>query len=84
VVNTRDILGGFCKQYANDPQKLEEMCRRVEPESCASTDCCALLGGQRCVSANKNGPIMKSNYSDFLITKRDFYYFKGKCYGNCN
>jgi len=83
VVNTDAILGGFCKQYANDPQKLEEMCRRVNPESCASTECCALLGGQRCVSANESGPIMKSNYSDFLITNPEFYYYQGKCYGNC-
>jgi len=84
VVNTDDILGGFCKQYANDPHKLEEMCRRVDPDSCASTDCCALLGGQRCVSSDESGPIMKSNYSDYLITNRDFYYYRGKCYGNCN
>lgn len=83
VVNTDAILGGFCKQYANDPQKLEEMCRRVNVESCASTECCALLGGQRCVSADESGPIMKSNYSDFLITNPEYYYYQGKCYGNC-
>jgi len=83
VFNTSGILGGFCTQYANDPEKLEEICRRVDPDQCATTTCCALLGGQRCVSANANGPIMKSNYSDYLIANRDFYYYQGKCYGIC-
>lgn len=83
VVNTSAILGGFCTQYANNPDKLEELCRRIEPGKCATTTCCALLGGQRCVSANENGPIMKSNYSDYLIANRDYYYYQGKCYGIC-
>lgn len=83
VVNTSTILGGFCTQYAKNPDKLEELCRRVDPDQCATTTCCALLGGQRCVSANQEGPIMKSNYSDYLIANRDFYYYQGKCYGIC-
>jgi len=42
-----------------------------------------LLGGQKCVAGNENGPTMKANYSDFLVLNKDFYYYQGKCYGNC-
>jgi hypothetical protein len=27
---------------------------------------------------------MRSNYSNFEIKNRDYYYYQGKCYGNCN
>jgi hypothetical protein len=73
----------ICTLYANNPSGLERACNSLDRHVCASTNCCALLGGQKCVSANQNGPIMKSNYSDFLIMNRDYYYFQGKCYGMC-
>ena len=84
VYNTASMLGGFCTHYKDNPDKLEELCRTMDPDKCASTSCCALLGGSRCVYGNENGPKMKSNYSDVLIANRDYYYFKGKCYGNCS
>jgi hypothetical protein len=64
---------------------LEEKCNAVAPESCASTSCCVLLGGEKCVSGNENGPYMTANYTDYTLTARnkDFYYYQGKCYGNC-
>jgi hypothetical protein len=83
VKNTPDQMKGFCTQLGNDKNAWEQKCNSMSPDVCASTDCCALLGGSKCVAANVNGPIMSSNYSDHAIQNRDFYYFQGKCYGNC-
>jgi len=74
---------GFCEENKNFPNKIEEKCKTLDNETCASTACCVSLGGQKCVSGTKEGPINKANYSDFTINNRDFYYYKGKCYGNC-
>ena len=75
--------GGFCSYYSTQPDLLEQKCNAIDNASCAATTCCVLLGGQKCVSGNQAGPTMKSNYSDFLIKNKDFYYYQGKCYGNC-
>jgi hypothetical protein len=83
IKDTASIAAGFCKHYKNNPDKLEEICRTTEPNKCGSTSCCVLLGGSQCVSGNENGPFMKANYSDIFIRNKDFYYFQGKCYGNC-
>jgi hypothetical protein len=74
---------GLCNLYKNSPIELEQKCNLINDDICASTNCCVLLGGQKCVAGNENGPTMKSNYSDFLILNKDFYYYQGKCYGNC-
>jgi hypothetical protein len=85
VFNTDSQLGGFCKANENNKQKIEEKCRAIEPGSCASTSCCVLLGGEKCVAGNEKGPYMTANYTDYAIAprNRDFYYYQGKCYGNC-
>lgn len=75
---------GFCEKYKNYPDKLEEICRTISPEECASTNCCALLGGTRCTYGDTNGPKIKAIYSDQMIANKDYYYYQGKCYGNCN
>jgi hypothetical protein len=77
------IQGGICTYYKNNPNALEEACNNVDPLACASTSCCVLLGGSKCVSGNETGATMKANYSDMYVINRDFYYFQGKCYGNC-
>ena len=88
VVNTPAYVstnksGGFCNKYKTSPSQLEEKCNKINDETCAATTCCVLLGGQKCVSGNESGPTMKDNYSDFMIANKDFYYYNGKCYGNC-
>ena len=84
IKDSASIAAGFCKHYKDNPDKLEEICRSTDPNKCGSTSCCVLLGGSQCVSGNENGPYMKANYSDIFIRNKDFYYFQGKCYGNCN
>jgi hypothetical protein len=80
---TTNVGGGFCNKYKTDSIKLEEQCNAINNETCAATTCCVLLGGQKCVAGSVNGPTMKDNYSDFKIANKDFYYYQGKCYGNC-
>jgi len=85
IINSKSQLGGFCTADKDNKQKMEEKCKAVDPASCASTTCCVLLGGEKCVSGNENGPYMTANYTDYTLTARnkDFYYYQGKCYGNC-
>lgn len=75
--------GGFCEATKSSIYDREQKCNQIDSNTCASTECCALLGGEKCVAGNESGPSIKANYSDFLITNRDYYYYQGKCYGNC-
>jgi hypothetical protein len=84
VYPTSSSLGGFCNNYKTDPAKLEEKCNSIPTDQCASTSCCVLLGGSKCVYGDDLGPKMKANYSDKFIVNKDVYYYQGKCYGNCH
>jgi len=83
TINPPYNLGGICNQYKDQPLLLEEACQKLNGNVCASTSCCVLLGGSKCVSGNERGPAVKSNYSDTYVPNRDYYYYQGKCYGNC-
>jgi len=83
IENTASKMGGFCEHHKYSPIKIEQECGKLEKDACASTSCCVLLGGSRCVGGNEKGPTMKANYSDITILNRDHYFYKGKCYGNC-
>ena len=83
VENTSYKKGGFCEYHKHSPTKTEQECGKLEKDACASTSCCVLLGGNRCVGGNEKGPTMKANYGDITIINRDHYFYKGKCYGNC-
>jgi hypothetical protein len=84
ITDASYLLAGFCYQYANDKSKLEAACNNLDKNVCSSTNCCALLGGQKCVAGNESGPFVSANYSDFTIQNKDYYYYQGKCYGNCS
>ena len=75
--------GGFCAANKNNTLEIETQCGKIGKETCASTSCCVLLGGSKCVAGNEAGPTIKSNYSDVSVLNRDYYYYQGKCYGNC-
>jgi hypothetical protein len=83
VKPTSSMLGGFCGQLSSDPTALEQKCNSLDNTVCASTDCCVLLGGSKCVAGNERGPKMTANYSDVTIRDKDYYYYKSKCYGRC-
>lgn len=77
------LLGGFCTYYKDSPIEKENSCNVLNPGICASTDCCILLNGKKCVSGNEYGATQKANYSDYLLGNVEYYYYQGKCYGNC-
>lgn len=83
VYNTASMLGGFCTQFKNDKFAIEEKCGALDLNTCASTSCCTLIGGQKCVAGNENGPTNPASYTDLALRNKDFYYYQGKCYGNC-
>jgi len=83
ILNPAYMLGGMCDYYKNQPTQLEAACQKLDKNTCASTSCCVLLGGAKCVSGTEQGPTVKSNFSDIYVRNRDYYYYQGKCYGNC-
>lgn len=83
VYDTASQLGGFCSFNKNSNTNTEMACLKLDKNTCASTSCCVLLGGAKCVAGNENGPTIKSNYSDIYLKNKDFYFYQGKCYGNC-
>lgn len=82
-VDESSLKGGICTHYKDMPEKLEEECGKLDSNLCAATNCCVLLGGSKCVAGNATGPTSKLHYGDITIRNRDYYYYKGKCYGNC-
>ena len=74
---------GFCAMSGNTMVNIDEKCRTLSNDVCASTDCCVLLGNEKCVQGDIHGPTKKGVYSDTTIKNRDHYYYIGKCYGNC-
>lgn len=83
VYDTATKKAGFCASTESSMIEREKKCMALSEDTCAATDCCVSFGGQKCVAGDISGPSIKSNYSDFLITNKDYYYFKGECYGNC-
>jgi hypothetical protein len=83
VRNTATSQSGFCESTKSSVLEREAKCNALDTNVCGSTDCCVLLGGSKCVAGNKNGPSIKSNYSDITIVNRDYYYYHGECFGHC-
>jgi len=75
--------GGFCSANKDNKIEIETQCGKIGTDACASTSCCVLLGGSRCVAGDATGPTNKSNYNDISILNPGYYYYRGKCYGNC-
>ena len=75
---------GFCESTKSSVIERDAKCNALDKNVCSSTSCCVLLGGEKCVAGDASGPSVKSNYSDTTIINRDYYYYQGKCYGNCS
>jgi hypothetical protein len=83
VYNTAEMKGGFCQRYKDYPDKLEQICKTLDVNTCGSTSCCVLMGGSKCVAGDKRGPTFRTNYSDVFLRNKETYYHAGTCYGNC-
>ena len=81
--STPSNSAGFCYANRKFPYELEQKCNALDNDVCGSVSCCVTLGGQKCVSGDIKGPFMTANYTDPFIQNKDFYYYQGKCYGNC-
>ena len=64
--------------FNKNPLELEKMCKGLDNTTCGLTSTCVFVGDDKCVPGNKRGPY--TVYSDINL---DYYYYKGKCYGNC-
>ena len=65
----------FCSNTSK--KDLKPLCEQLSENNCNSVGCCVFLNNEKCVPGNKHGPT-------FLNDKVDNYYYKNKCYGNCN
>ena len=83
IYPTTNMLGGFCNAAGASPDMIEQKCNQLTSDVCGSVSCCVLLGGNKCVSGNAQGPFMNANYSDPFVKNKDAYYYQGNCYGNC-
>lgn len=82
IYGTDAQMSGFCSFNRNYPDKIEDKCRKLDGDICASTTCCVLLAG-KCMAGNQNGPYVHAHYQDPGNKKTDKYFHMGKCYGNC-
>jgi hypothetical protein len=73
----------FCEDTQSSQIEREARCNELDGPMCASTNCCVLLGGEKCVAGGREGPSNKTHYSDIMLKNSDYYYYKKKCYGNC-
>jgi hypothetical protein len=83
ITNANYQLSGFCKYDRFFPEKIEQKCNALNVDTCATTSCCVLLGNNKCVAGDSNGPKLKSHYTDSDVTIKDKYFYLGRCYGNC-
>lgn len=72
-----------CLTTEHSLMERDARCNALDKRICMETNCCVVLGGEKCVAGDKTGPTNKSHYSDRMIINRDFYYYRNKCYGNC-
>jgi hypothetical protein len=83
IYDSASMLAGFCHYDNKNKNKIENKCLELENNVCASTSCCVLLGGKKCVAGDNSGPYMRSHYNDLSLNPKDHYFHQGKCYGNC-
>jgi hypothetical protein len=91
---TTDGTTNFCNKYSHSPKDLEQACNGLSHTTCKNMACCALIGNdksdadadaeykpnsRKCIAANKNGPIYKSDTNGKLVTM-DHYYYEGTKY----
>ena len=71
----------ICAKYGNNFETLTKKCEELSGENCKLTDCCVLLNGTKCVAGSLSGPIFLTENG--VEVDQNYYYYKDKCYGNC-
>ena len=62
----------------------ESYCQKLNVKDAGDKNCCVVLGGKVSMAGNEQGPFNRAIYTNPLISSaKDYYFHKGKCYGNC-
>lgn len=76
----------FCKSHEGKRNELESSCNKLTKDNCLATSCCVyakMEGNKLCHSGDEHGPTFRRNKQG-KTKDIDYYYFKSKCFGNCN
>ena len=82
VLNT-NAADSFCKTNIGKGDTLEESCNNLTKTNCNTTSCCVYLNDTKCVAGAEDGPTFQTAKNGEKI-KVDYYYYKAKCFGNCD
>jgi hypothetical protein len=64
--------------------EINERCKKISSgTNCKNSNCCIWLNDKSCVGGSENGPTYYTDDNKSEINV-DYYYYKNKCYGNCN
>ena len=74
---------GFCESYLGKTSELEQACNGLTEKRCSETSCCVYTSSSKCTAGSVDGPTYKSDIDGNKL-HHDYYYYKNKCYGNCN
>lgn len=73
----------FCQNAQGSSNILEEKCNVMNHSNCNATSCCIWTHQEKCVAGDETGALFNTDKNGKTNTL-DYYYFKGKCYGeNC-
>ncbi len=65
--------------------EINERCKKISSDTnCKNSSCCVWLNGKTCVGGSENGPTYYTDDTTHSEINIDYYYYKNKCYGNCN
>jgi hypothetical protein len=76
---------GFCKVNSGNSKKLNNECKKLTKDVCNMTECCvyAKTGNKEsCMAGDNMGPTYQYDSKDNKLNF-DYYYYMGKCNGNC-
>ena len=71
----------FCESHRGSSGTLDKSCEKLTNGNCNSTSCCVWTSDKKCAAGNEKGPTFNTN-ANGQTNQLDYYYFKGKCYGN--
>ena len=78
LLNSSDA---FCESHRGSSGALDKSCSKLTNNNCNLTSCCVWTSEKKCAAGGANGPTFNSD-SNGKTKPLDYYYFKGKCYGD--
>jgi len=78
IMNSSDA---FCEHNRGDGLTLNKLCKKLTQDNCNSTNCCVWASPGKCLAGGSGGPTFNTDENG-KTKDLDYYYYKGKCYGN--